>query len=95
MVLVEYIDVEMDKIRYTVIDMAKKIQVRGQKRHTHTKNSVITPTYDLVQPKMSLTLSFSGMYKNHLFIVGIGPIPCKEIEFIYQSDRSDRTYVYS
>ena len=31
---------------------------------------------------------------NHLIIVGIGPILSKEIEFIYQSNRSDRTYVY-
>ena len=33
--------------------------------------------------------------ENHLFIVGIGPILNKELEFIYWSDRSDRTYVYS
>ena len=33
--------------------------------------------------------------ENHLFIVGIGQILKKELEFIYQSDRSDRTYVYS
>ena len=33
--------------------------------------------------------------KNHLFIVGIGPIYNKELEFIYRSDRSDRTCVYS
>ena len=33
--------------------------------------------------------------ENHLFIVGIGLILNKELEFIYQSDRSDRTYVYS
>ena len=31
----------------------------------------------------------------HLFIVGIGPILNKELEFIYRSDRSDRTYVYT
>ena len=29
---------------------------------------------DLVQPKMSLTLSLSGMYQNRLFILGIGII---------------------
>ena len=33
--------------------------------------------------------------KNHLFIVGIGPILNKILGFIYWSDRSDRTYVYS
>ena len=33
--------------------------------------------------------------ENHLFIVGIGQILKKELEFIYQYDRSDRTYVYS
>ena len=33
--------------------------------------------------------------ENHLFIVGIGPIINKELEFIYQSYRSDRTYVYT
>ena len=31
----------------------------------------------------------------HLFIVGIGPILNKELEFIYRSDRSDCTCVYS
>ena len=33
--------------------------------------------------------------KNHLFIVGIGPILKKELGFIFQSDLSVRTYVYS
>ena len=33
--------------------------------------------------------------KNHLFIVGIVPTLNKEIEFIFLSDRSDRTCVYS
>ena len=33
--------------------------------------------------------------KNRLFIVGIGPIPNKELGFIYRSDRSDITFVYS
>ena len=33
--------------------------------------------------------------KNQLFIVGIGPILNKELEFTYLSDRSDRKYVYS
>ena len=33
--------------------------------------------------------------KNHLFIVGIGKKINKELEFIFQYDRSDRTYVYS
>ena len=33
--------------------------------------------------------------ENHLFIVGIGPILNKELAFIFQSDRSDRTWVYS
>ena len=32
---------------------------------------------------------------NHLFIVGIVPILNKELEFIFRSDRSDRTCVYS
>ena len=32
---------------------------------------------------------------NHLFIVGIGPILNRELEFIYRSDQSDRTCVYS
>ena len=32
--------------------------------------------------------------ENHLFIVEIGQILNKELEFIYRSDRSDRTYVY-
>ena len=33
--------------------------------------------------------------ENHLFILGIGPILNKELEFIFRSDRSDRTCVYS
>ena len=33
--------------------------------------------------------------ENHLIIVGIGPILNKELEFIFRSDRSDRTCVYS
>ena len=33
--------------------------------------------------------------KNYLFIVGIGPILNKEIEFVYQPDSSDRKYVYT
>ena len=32
--------------------------------------------------------------ENSLFIVGIGPILSKALEFIYRSDRSDRMYVY-
>ena len=50
---------------------------------------------DGVKTKMSPTISFSDMYQNHLFIVGIGSIINKKIEFIYQSDCSDCTYVYS
>ena len=33
--------------------------------------------------------------ENHLFIVGIGPILKIELEFIYRSYRSHRTYVES
>ena len=33
--------------------------------------------------------------ENSLLIVGIGPILNKELELIFRSDRSDRTYVYS
>ena len=50
---------------------------------------------DRVQPKMPPTISLSGMYREPFNIVGIGPILNIELEFIYQSDRSDRTYVYS
>ena len=32
---------------------------------------------------MSPTISLSGMYPNHLFKVGIGPILIKELEFIF------------
>ena len=35
--------------------------------------------FDLFQPKMSSTLSFSGVYQNHLFIVEIVPIIDKDI----------------
>ena len=50
--------------------------------------------FDLVQPKIPPTLSFSGI-KNHLFIVGIVPILNKELEFIFRSDCSDRMCAYS
>ena len=33
--------------------------------------------------------------ENSLLIVVIGPILNKELELIFRSDRSDRTYVYS
>ena len=33
--------------------------------------------------------------ENNLFIVGIGPNISKELELIYQYNRSDRTYIYS
>ena len=36
---------------------------------------------DRVQPNISPTISFSGMYKNHLFIVVIGPVLNKDMEF--------------
>ena len=39
--------------------------------------------YGLFQPNMSPTLSFSSMYRNYLFIVGIGPILNKELELIF------------
>ena len=38
---------------------------------------------DLFQPKMSPTLSISGMYQKPFFIVGIGPILNKELKFIF------------
>ena len=49
---------------------------------------------DLVQPKMTPTLSFSGMDRKYIFIVGIGPILNKELEFIFGSVRSDCICVY-
>ena len=46
-------------------------------------------------PRCPLRSRFLVCIKNHLFIVGIGPIINKELGFIYQSDCYDRTYVYS
>ena len=46
-------------------------------------------------PRCSLRSHSLVCTEHHLIIVGIGPILSKEIEFIYQSNRSDRTYVYS
>ena len=40
------------------------------------------------------TISFSGMYRKSFFLLGIGPILNKEVEFIYQPDLSDHAYVY-
>ena len=64
---------------------------------TVNKHKTVNYINDLFQPKMSPTLSLSGIIENYLFIVGIpvGPILNKEFEFIFRSDRSDRTYVHS
>ena len=48
---------------------------------------------ELFYPNMSHTLSFSGMYQNHLFLVGIGQLLNKELEFIYRYYFSDRACV--
>ena len=44
-------------------------------------------------PRCPLQYHSMVYIKNHLFIVGIGQILNKELEFIYLSDHSDRTYV--
>ena len=46
-------------------------------------------------PRCHLRSHYPVCIENNLFIVGIRPIINRETEFIYQSDRSDRTYVYS
>ena len=43
---------------------------------------------------MSPTIHYLVCIENNLFIVGTGPIPNKELEFIYLSDFSDSSYVY-
>ena len=47
------------------------------------------------RPRCPLRYHSLVCIKNHLFIVGIEPNFNKDLEFIYQSDRSDRTCVYS
>ena len=58
------------------------------------------PTSDITKmtcssPRCPLCSHSQVCIENHLFIVGIGPILNKELELIFRSDRSDRTYVYS
>ena len=51
--------------------------------------------YDLLQPKMSPTLSFSGIdQKPFIYQRNITNIK-NGIEFIYQYDHSDRKFFYS
>ena len=58
-------------------------------RHEHT--SLKTGS----SPRCPLRSHSLVCIENRLFLVGIGPILNKELEFNYRSDRSDRTYVYS
>ena len=46
-------------------------------------------------PKCPLRSYYLVCIKNCLFIVGIGPILNKELKFIFRSDRSDFTYIYT
>ena len=46
-------------------------------------------------PRVPLQSHSLVCIENYLFIVVMGPILSKDIEFIYQSDRSDSTYVYT
>ena len=46
-------------------------------------------------PRFPLRSHYMVCIKNHLFIVGIGPILNTELKFIFRSDRSDSTCVYS
>ena len=50
---------------------------------------------DRASPRFPLRSHSLVCIENHLFIVGIGPILNEEIKFIYWSDRSDRTCIYS
>ena len=43
------------------------------------------------RPRCPLRSHYLVCTENHLFIVGIGPILNKELEFIFWYDRSDRT----
>ena len=71
------------------------------KRLTHLKRlgrvvtAQATTTETGSSPRFPLRSHSLVCTKNHLFFVGIGPILNKEIKFIYRSDESDRTYVYS
>ena len=49
----------------------------------------------LSSPRCPLRSHSLVCIENHLFIVGIGPILNKELEFTFRSDRSDRTCVNS
>ena len=47
------------------------------------------------RPRCPLQYHYLVCIENRLIIVGIGQIISKELKYIYQSDRSDRQYVYS
>ena len=51
--------------------------------------------YTVYSPRFPLQSHSLVCIKNNLFIVGIGPILSKKLGFIYRSDCSDRTFVYS
>ena len=59
-------------------------------------DEVSSLTNDGVQPNMSPTILFSGMYrKQFIYCKGIRPIINKDLGFIYRSDCSDHIRVYS
>ena len=58
-----------------ILSMAYVVSILSWMSHLSLSWSTLhEAAYDLVHPKMSPTLSLSGMYQNRLFIVGIGPI---------------------
>ena len=68
-----------------------KITVKGRIK-TYLELDLLQTCSKSIFPLLSHSLV---CIKNLLFIIGIGPILNKELKFIFWSERSDRTCVYS
>ena len=87
----------MVKIIYSVY--AKEYLEQVAANLTHLNDDERTQLLGLLKtcssPRFPLPSHYLVCIENHLFIVGIGSILNKDLELIFQSDRSDRTCVYS
>ena len=80
---------------FILIYMVKVLRILELMQHIFVSSSI--PSLKMfnrlgLAQDVTYFLIFGIFFENHVFIVGIGPILSKELEFIYQSDR---TYVHS
>ena len=75
--------------------MAEVVAERKYVIYTTTRRSARSCLSTGSIPRCPLQSHYLVCIKNRLFIVGIGPILNKELEFIFRSDSSDRTCVYN